>query len=123
MQKARKISLVVLSCVMLLCCCTLLSACGEYKSVTAMSISNAPTSVSVHDSSIQGSYDEYKEELLKNFSVTLTYADGSTATFTGLEELNKNRIYLNNFNVGKTGTYEVMVYCGKISTTFTMTVV
>ncbi len=122
MTKTRKISLVVLSLIMMVCCCTLLSACGEYKNVKAMTISNAPTSVTAFDPATNGSISDYKVEVLKNFSVTLTYADDTTETFTGLDELNKNKIYLENFIISQKGTYEVTVYCGKVSTTFTMTV-
>lgn len=122
MSKARKISLVVLSFVMLLCCCTLLSACESSKGVKDIAISGAPVSIAVYDKSVHGSTTKYEEELLKSFSVTLTYADNSTETFTGLEELNKHKIYLYNFLVTEKGTHVVTVYCGKISTTFEMTV-
>ena len=122
MTKTRKISLVVLSLIMMVCCCTLLSACGEYKNVKAMTISNTPTNVTAFDPATNGSIADYKVEVLKSFSVTLTYADDTTETFTGLDELNKNKIYLENFIIAQIGTYEVIVYCGKVSTTFTMTV-
>lgn len=122
MSKARKISLVILSFVMLLCCCTLLSACESSKSVTAISIANAPVSIAVYDSAKNESQVKYKEELLKDFSVTLTYADNTNETFTGIDQLNKNKIYLDNFLVAVKGTHIVTVYCGKISTTFEMTV-
>lgn len=122
MTKTRKISLVVLSLIMMVCCCTLLSACGEYKNVKAMTINNAPMSVAAFDPATNGSIADYKVEVLKSFSVTLTYADDTTETFTGLDELNKNKIYLENFIIAQKGTYEVIVYCGKVSTTFTMTV-
>lgn len=122
MTKARKISLVVLSCFMLLCCCTLFAACESSKSVSAISLSNAPVSVSAYDPAVNGSLEKYKEEVLSNFSVTLTYADNSTETFTGLDQLNKNNIRLNNFILGQKGTYTVTVYCGKVSATFEMTV-
>ena len=122
MTKTRKISLVILSLVMILCCCTMLSACESPKSVTAISIAGAPVSIAVYDSAKNVSQIKYKEELLKSFSVTLTYVDNTSETFTGLDELNRNKIYLDNFLIAEKGKHTVTVYCGKISTTFEMTV-
>ncbi len=123
MQKIRKQSLVVLIVFGLLLCCTVfMTACGESKVAQSLTISGAPESVTVYDVSKNGSIAEYKEQLLANFSVTLTYTDKSTETFTGLEALNKNKIYLENFLVNVVGTHVVTVYCGKASATFNMTV-